>query len=185
MTIYTRTGDGGQTSLLKGGRIDKFALRVETYGTIDELNSWIGFALSQNPPEDAADRLRKLQNRVHILCSDIAAFYEQDACDEKIPRIEAGWDSELEREIDEMDRILPPLSNFINPGGCPSGASLHIARTVCRRAERLLHKLNYEEGGVNPQALKFGNRMSDYLFSLARYANFLAGTPESIWKYHP
>jgi cob(I)alamin adenosyltransferase len=181
MKIYTRTGDKGETSLLRGGRVPKYDLRVQTYGTFDELNSWIGFVRAQNSDAGIEAELAALQPRLHLLCSDVAARIETPPQASETPRIKAGEDAYLERSIDRMDGELTELQHFILPGGAPGGAALHIARTVCRRGERLLVELNATEGGVNPEALRFVNRLSDYLFTLARWANQRAGKEEHSW----
>lgn len=181
LKIYTRTGDKGQTSLLSGDRVPKYSPRVETYGTFDELNSWIGYIRSITLDESVGDRLAQLQLRIHILCSDIASPCPAVDSNEKGPRINKGEEKWLEDEIDAMTTELESLDHFILPGGSPTGAALHIARTVCRRGERRLVELDEVEGGVNPHAAKFINRLSDYLFTLARWANLRAGSEEDQW----
>jgi cob(I)alamin adenosyltransferase len=188
MKIYTRTGDRGETSLLKGGRVPKYHLRVQTYGTFDELNSWIGYIRAINRDAEVEAVLAALQPKLHILCSDIAARMESgkealaaSAADDRTPRIPAEAAGELESGIDRWDRDISELHHFILPGGTLAGAALHIARTVCRRGERLLAELDAAEGGVNPAALRFANRLSDYLFTLARWANQRAGCGETPW----
>lgn len=183
MKIYTRTGDEGKTSLLAGGRVDKFSLRVETYGTFDELNSWLGYCRSLSTDALLSEKIAGLQEKIHTLCSDAAAEYEGDFSLPSIPRVKEEWTELLEKGIDEMEADLPQLENFILPGGTQAGAALHIARTVCRRGERLLHRLNLTEGKINPAALKFVNRLSDYLFTLARWGNVRGGVSERIWKW--
>ncbi len=182
MKIYTRTGDQGETSLLKGGRVPKYDLRVQTYGTCDELNSWIGYVRAINADQAVEQALAELQPRLHLLCSDVAACWEAAGESSSIPRINSEEVSALERGIDWCDGDLEELTHFILPGGIPAAAALHVARTVCRRAERLLVELQAHEGRVNPQALKFVNRLSDYLFTVARWANWRAGREEKIWK---
>ena len=181
MKIYTRTGDKGETSLLQGGRVPKYDLRVQTYGTFDELNSWIGYVRAINEDAEVEGSLALLQPKLHLLCSDVAARLESGKQAARIPRIEAEETTLLEREIDRMDKDLTPLTHFILPGGCPAAAALHIARTVCRRGERLLTELAANKGGVNPEAAKFVNRLSDYLFTLARWANHRRGIEETAW----
>jgi len=179
--IYTRSGDRGLTSLLKGGRVPKYDLRVRAYGTFDELNSWIGYVRAINTDPEVEVALARLQPVLHRLCSDVAARLEFEDSG-KTPRIAPGEDALLEKDIDRMDQDLKPLEHFILPGGSPAGAALHIARTVCRRAERHLAELAAAEGGVNEEALKFVNRLSDYLFTLARWANARSGVEETIWS---
>lgn len=188
MKIYTRTGDRGQTSLLRGGRVPKYHLRVQTYGTFDELNSWIGYIRAINDDAEVESVLASLQPLLHVLCSDIAARTASpgeasgsSGADAGTPRIPAGAAAKLEAAIDRWDREISELHHFILPGGTPAGSALHIARTVCRRGERLLAELDASEGGVNPDALRFANRLSDYLFTLARWANQRAGCAETPW----
>lgn len=181
MKIYTRTGDQGQTSLLSGQRVRKSDLRVETYGMLDELNSWIGYARSLNADPEVEAALSHLQPLIHVLCSDIAAPTDVPGSEFSGPRINSGEDAMLEREIDLMTADLSHLTNFILPGGTPPAAILHLARTVCRRTERRLVELNFAEGSVNPHALRFLNRLSDYLFTLARWVNWRSGIKETLW----
>ena len=181
MKIYTRSGDRGETSLLKGGRVPKYNLRVQAYGTFDELNSWIGYVRALNADPEVEMALARLQPALHRLCSDVAARLESGDAG-KSPRITAEEIAQLEGEIDRMVKDLKPLEHFVLPGGSPVGAALHIARTVCRRGERHLAELAAAEGGVNEEALKFVNRLSDYLFTLARWANRRSGAEETIWN---
>ncbi|RJP76329.1 MAG: cob(I)yrinic acid a,c-diamide adenosyltransferase [Candidatus Zixiibacteriota bacterium] len=182
MKIYTRTGDQGETSLLKGGRVPKYDLRVQTYGTFDELNSWIGYVRALNPDPEVEAALARLQPELHALCSDVAARREPDETPNPyLPRTRPDQVEALEREIDRMDGDLETLTHFILPGGSPAGAALHVTRTVSRRAERLLVELAQTEGAVNPEAVRYANRLSDYLFTLARWANHRAGRRETAW----
>lgn len=181
MKVYTRTGDKGETSLLRGGRVPKHHPRVEAYGTMDELNSWIGYVRALNQDPGVEKKLADLQPRLHVLCSDAAAPMTKTEEGAQIPRVPAGWDTALEEDIDAMDNDLPALTNFILPGGTPPGAALHIARTICRRGERALISLQQSEGDVNPEAIKFVNRLADHLFTLARWTNFRAGKEEEGW----
>ncbi len=180
MKIYTRRGDKGETSLLRGGRMPKFNLRVQAYGTLDELNSWIGYIRAMNSDPEVEKALAHLQPKLHLLCSDVAARLDADD-PSKTPRIEPGETAALEAEIDQWDQHLRPLEHFILPGGSPVGAALHVARTVCRRGERHLVELSASEGGVSEEVLRFANRLSDYLFTLARWANWRNGVEETIW----
>ena len=182
MKIYTKTGDKGQTSLLRGGRVFKHHPRVEAYGTFDELNSLIGIVRSVNQDEGVEEILADLQPRLHRLCSDVAAPPAKSEEGARIPRIREEEITHLEHLIDRMDEDMPQLMNFILPGGCPAGAQLHLARTVCRRAERRLTELIEAGESVNEHALMFVNRLSDMLFTLARWTNFRAGMEETPWK---
>jgi len=179
--IYTKTGDKGQTSLLRGGRVPKHHPRVEVYGTMDELNSQIGFVRSLNDDNDVEQKLAWLQERLHVLCSDVAASPSETEEDANIPRISAENVKHLERMIDEMDEDLPQLTHFILPGGNPAGAALHVARTICRRGERRLTEIVELGEAINEESLRFVNRLSDTLFTLARWTNKRAGQAEKPW----
>jgi cob(I)alamin adenosyltransferase len=181
MKIYTRSGDKGETSLFSGERVAKHSLRVEAYGTMDELNSWLGYVRSINSDQEVDACIGIIQPKIHQLCSDLATPMKDKEMT-PISRINGDDVIYLESEIDRFHEDLPTLSNFILPGGAPTGAALHVIRTVCRRGERLLHKLNESESDVNQHALKFVNRLSDYLFALARWTNYRAGIREEIWK---
>ncbi len=177
--IYTRTGDEGQTSLFAGGRTSKDTARLHAYGTIDELNSVLGLAVAQGLSEELAAKLNVVQNELFVVGADLATPLEADA--PWLTRISEEQVTRLEREIDEMDDRLPPLKNFILPGGTAGAASLHVARTVCRRAERWAVALAGDEN-LNASILHYVNRLSDWLFVAARYENFRAGREETIWR---
>jgi cob(I)alamin adenosyltransferase len=172
--IYTRTGDQGETSLLRCRRVPKYNARIEANGMIDELNSWIGYVRSINGDRVVDKMLGRLQPRLNQLCSDVAAPVDKTDPGDGIPRTQAYWERELEKEMDDMEKDLMILNHAILPGGNPTGASLHLARTVCRRAELLLVFLQDEEGNVNPEAIRFINRLSDYLFILSQWSNYRA-----------
>lgn len=179
MRIYTRTGDQGQTSLFSGERVDKDALRVEAYGTLDELNSLLGLALSFVQDERVRDILESLQHTLFAAGADLAT---RSGGRRQVERLrEQDW-RRLEGLIDDLDARLPPLRNFILPGGSPGGALLQLARTVCRRAERLVVRLGREEGDVNPDLLVFLNRLSDFLFVMGRYVNAASSVAETPWR---
>ncbi|MCC6802318.1 MAG: cob(I)yrinic acid a,c-diamide adenosyltransferase [Anaerolineae bacterium] len=182
MKIYTRTGDHGTTSLFSGGRVPKHHLRVESYGTVDELNSVLGLARAHQPsaPSDAA--LARIQHQLFNLGADLAT--PMDAKTQHVVRMDADSIRWLEESIDRMMTELPALTYFILPGGSPVGATLHIARTVCRRAERLVAALQADEA-VGEHALPYLNRLSDYLFTLARWENMQAGISEEQWAILP
>lgn len=178
MKIYTKTGDKGQTSLYGGIRVSKSSPQIEAYGTIDELNSFIGLALSEISQPQVEKFLRALQTDLMSIASYLAG-YNRGKLNLEL-RV-----SEIEKVIDQMDTKLPPLKNFILPGGGKLGASLHVARSVSRRAERAV--IRYFETEVKPTANKekiiiYLNRVSDLLFVLARFANFKESHPETIWK---
>ena len=178
MKTYTRKGDDGKTSMLCAGRVPKYVVRLEAMGTIDELNSWISYISSINQDDAVDKKLAWLQAKLSILCSDIAAPIEKMKRDKKIARVKPEWNKQLEVEIDKMQRDLPVLHNFIKIKRTPTAAALNLARTVCRRGERWLILLREEEGGVNAAAVRFVNRLSDYLFMLARWANYRLGESE-------
>ncbi len=177
--IYTRTGDEGQTSLFAGGRTSKDTARLHAYGTIDELNSVLGLAVAQGLSEDVESKVNAIQSELFVIGADLATPLKAEA--PWITRASEEQVTRLEREIDAMDDRLPPLKNFILPGGTPGAAALHVARTVCRRAERWVVALAGEEN-VNESTLHYVNRLSDWLFIAARYENMLAGREESIWR---
>ena len=179
MKIYTKTGDGGETSLFSGGRVPKTHLRVEAYGTIDELNSMLGVVRSSNPSDQADHWLYVAQNQLFHLGADLATPLKAKA--DWITRIGTSEVEWLESTIDEMTDRLEPLKNFILPGGTMAAATLQVARAVCRRAERLMVALADDDdiGGYVPS---YVNRLSDWLFTLARYENMLADEQESKWS---
>lgn len=178
--IYTRTGDDGSTALGSGARIAKDHLRVACYGTVDELNAQLGVVLCQLPPESLAIPLSRIQNDLLHLGADLCVT-EADKLARPLPRIEERHVDWLEELIDAWNEKLPALENFILPGGSPAAAQLHVARTVCRRAERLLVTLAREEA-VGDWTLRYLNRLSDALFVLARAANLISGDPDRLWN---
>ena len=175
--IYTRTGDDGSTALGSGARISKDDLRVDTYGTVDELNAQLGAALCQGMPEPLAEPLSRIQNDLFHLGSDLCVTEAEKAA-RPMPRIEERHVVWLEAEIDLWNGKLPALDNFILPGGSPAAAQLHVARTVCRRAER--RALEVTDG--NPEVVRYLNRLSDLLFVLSRRINRVAGKEEPVWR---
>jgi len=179
MKIYTRTGDDGQTSLFAGGRTSKDAARLHAYGTVDELNSVIGLVLAQRPSAEVGTWLGVIQNELFVVGSDLAT--PQDAEAKWLVRLSEAPVIRLEQEIDDMSSKLPELKNFILPTGTPAAATLHIARTVCRRAERWAVTVAEQEP-LNASVLHYLNRLSDWLFTAARYENLLAGRDETIWQ---
>jgi cob(I)alamin adenosyltransferase len=177
--IYTRQGDSGETGLAGGQRVPKDSLRVSAYGAVDELNSAIGVALAAGLCVRLAELLPGIQNELFHLGSDLS-FLEADKEKYTIPQIEARHVRRLEEVIDEMTAVVGPLRNFILPGGSPGSAHLHVARTVCRRAEREAITLSREEG-IGPFVIPYLNRLSDTLFVMARYENHARGVPEPLW----
>jgi len=177
--VYTRTGDDGTTSLGTGKRVPKTDRRVRAYGTVDELNSQIGAALAAGPVSSLVEPLRRIQNDLLCLGADLC-IPDSDKPAHPGPRIEKRHVVWLEELIDSLNAQLPPLRNFVLPGGSPAGAALHVARTVCRRAERLVAALRRKKL-VGDQVLVYLNRLSDALFVLARYQNRQAGAVEAQW----
>ncbi len=186
--IYTRTGDEGMTGLVGGGRIKKSAPRIETYGTIDELSSVIGVARAAlRPVAQSYSRANALdawlawtQDVLFNLGSELATPLQHRS--PQLPQVTATDAAALERAIDRAQRDLPPLANFIAPGGSLPGAYLHLARTICRRAERLAVALLDEEDGVRAEVLRYLNRLSDALFVWARWINDALGDAEHLWN---
>lgn len=179
MKIYTRTGDSGETSLFSGERVRKDDLRVEAYGTLDELNSVLGVASNFCRSSKVRDVLNSLQNQLFAAGADLATT---SARPRRLQRLDREDWAGLEQLIDELEADLPPLKNFILPGGAPGASLLHLARTVCRRAERLVVRLQREGQEVNPDLLIYINRLSDLLFVLARFENVTQGGHEVVWK---
>ena len=165
MKIYTKTGDSGTTSLLGGARVSKAHIRIEAYGTVDELNSYIGLLRDQPVNASRKDLLKEIQDRLFTLGADLATEPGKD----KVVKPDL-FDSDvegLEKAMDEMDESLEPLKNFVLPGGHQSVSFAHLARCVCRRAERITIALNDQEP-VNALTIRYLNRLSDYLFTLGR-----------------
>ena len=178
--IYTRKGDDGTTGLGGGQRVAKDSLRVATYGTVDELNSAIGVALATGVVPRLAEALAVIQNELFHLGSDLC-FLEADKAAFRIPQIEARHVDALEQLMDELNEVVGPLENFILPGGTLGAAHLHVARTVCRRAEREAIALDHDEP-VGAYVIPYLNRLSDALFVMARYENHQRGVPEPLWN---
>lgn len=177
--IYTRQGDTGLTHLSGGQRVPKDSLRVAAYGTVDELNSYLGVALASGLCQRLTEVMPGIQNELFHLGSDLS-FIEEDKAKYPVPQIETRHVDRLEALIDELNAVVGPLKNFILPGGAIGSAHLHVARTVCRRAERDVIALSREEA-VGPQVIKYLNRLSDALFVMARYENHARGVPEPLW----
>lgn len=180
MKIYTKTGDKGETGLFNGERVGKDSIRVDLYGTVDELNSIIGIIRSVNPPAEMSGLFKRLSEKLFNLGSDLATPLNPKP-KFTVPRINQDDIDFLENKIDEYDELLPELRNFILPGGTVTAAYLHNARTVCRRAERLAVKLSKNED-LGQFAVIFLNRLSDFLFTAARMANFIEGEKDIEWK---
>lgn len=182
MKIYTKTGDAGSTALFGGKRVSKADLRIEAYGTIDEVNAWLGLVRAQQVNDSRGEFLIAIQNNLFVIGSMLAA--EPGNTRIKIPVLSPSSVTDLEEAIDRMDSILPPLRNFVLPGGNQSVSYCHLARTVSRRAERCIVALHREEP-VDALVLTYLNRLSDYLFVLARIMAHELGVEETPWKADP
>ena len=187
MKIYTKSGDLGNTKLIGGCTVTKSDPRVESYGTIDELNSHIGFAVSILKPKSNAKNKSSLRLRNHLLKIQHQLFnlgsllaVENPSQRKSLPTISEIHVEELETEIDFMTKQLPALKSFILPGGTAAAASLHMARTVCRRAERMI-VLHYQNDPANDVFYSYVNRLSDYLFTAARFSQWLDGKKDILW----
>lgn len=178
MKIYTKTGDDGTTGLFSGKRVAKNSSYIDAYGTVDETNSWIGYALVSCDDQEIRNCLTQIQHDLHSVCADLATPLDANT---KVARVELKAAQRLEGWIDDFEKELKPLTQFILAGGTELAAKLHIARTVARRAERLAVAHSQMEGINNP-ALVYLNRLSDFLFVLARVANHRAGQPDVFWK---
>ncbi len=176
MKIYTKTGDEGETGLFGGGRVPKDDPRVRAYGDVDELNAWIGFAVAIHLPTFESKVLEVIQRDLFTIGAELATPNSAKLR----ASLDASTVSALERVIDSYDPKLKPLKNFILPGGSPKGAALHVARTVCRRAERSVVTLARSQQ-INPLITQYLNRLSDLLFVLARAVNMQAGHDEVAW----
>lgn len=178
MKIYTRTGDDGSTSLFAGGRVGKDDARVEAYGTVDELNSVLGIVRAFSKNDEVSEIIIEIQNLLFTLGADLAT--PLDVENVKIKRISKENVDNIERLIDKIDEKLEPLRSFILPGGTLVASFLHLARSVCRRAERKIVYLSRKEK-INPEIIPFVNRLSDLLFVLARYANKIEKVDDIKW----
>ncbi len=177
--IYTRTGDKGETSLMGGTRVPKYHISIETYGTVDELNSYIGLIRDQQIDDHSKEILIEIQDRLFSAESRLAC--ENETCRNRIPAIKDEDITLLENEIDNISKTLPELHSFILPGGHTTVSYCHIARCVCRRAERLAIFMS-KDHPVDVLVIKYLNRLSDYLFTLARKFSMDTGSPEITWK---
>ena len=185
MKIYTKTGDKGETSLYGGTRVSKAAARVESYGTLDELNAFIGLAKAEISDEKVLSQLQKIQFDLFTVGSEAATPTDKLILANGKSRLDLLISEEeimeLERWMDNFDAELEPLQFFILPSGGKAAASVHVCRTVCRRAERAMVHLNETEE-VRPELIKYLNRLSDYLFILARYISKISGEKEDYWN---
>ncbi|OHX67399.1 cob(I)yrinic acid a,c-diamide adenosyltransferase [Flammeovirga pacifica] len=179
MKVYTKTGDKGETSLFGGKRVQKDHIRIEAYGTIDELNSYVGLVRDQSVNNKRMDILKEIQDRLFTIGAEMAA--DPDKPSLKKPDVNEEDIELLEKSIDQMDSKLSPLKYFILPGGHTAVSYAHLARTVCRRAERLAISLVNEEGSIDPIVVRYLNRLSDYLFVLSRAMAKDLGVEENYW----
>lgn len=181
MKIYTKTGDIGKTSLANGKRVWKNNLRVESYGLVDELNSTLGIAISEIKDKNTKNILTKIQNDLFTLCLDLAYPLADEKSKKPVLRIQEEMVKLLENQIDIFDNKIPKLETFILPGGSKGACFLHLARSICRRAERRVVALSHKVL-INKNCIVYLNRLSDFLFVLSRYENYISHTPENEWK---
>jgi cob(I)alamin adenosyltransferase len=182
MKIYTKTGDKGKTSLIGGTKVPKSHTRIEAYGTVDELNSYIGLCKDLLPSDtEAVAILMEVQDRLFTIGAALACDPEKEP-KMKIPDLKESDVALLEQDIDRMNEVVPPMKSFILPGGHPTISHLHIARCVCRRAERNCVGLQMDGMEVEPLILKYLNRLSDHLFVLARFTGYRLEIAEIPWK---
>ena len=179
MKIYTKTGDGGETGLFGGGRVAKSDPRVEAYGEVDEACAALGVARAALTDPELGAELARIQDELFCVGAELATPHGVKARS-AVPRVEPRWAERLEQAMDRWDAGLPPLRQFVLPGGTPGAAALHLARAVCRRAERRVVSLA-AQAEVDPAALVYLNRLSDLLFVAARLANHRAGQAEPTW----
>lgn len=179
MKIYTKTGDKGTTALFGGKRVSKSDLRIDTYGTVDELNSWIGVLRDQEGNAARSQELTEIQDRLFTVGAILAT--EPGNTKVKIPHLSEQDVTFLEKKIDAMDVVLEPMKVFVLPGGHPSVSFGHVARTVCRRAERLAIALDLQEK-IDPLVIQYLNRLSDYLFVVCRIMSKELNAHETPWK---
>ena len=179
MKVYTKKGDDGTTGLIGGTRVPKHHLRIEAYGTVDELTAVLGMLAGQKGMEDFVDQIQKIQSLLFTIGSHLANDAERSKF--KLPELPSDAVMELEQSMDRMAKSLEPLKNFVLPGGCAANAAAHLGRTVCRRAERKVSALS-EVLEVDPFIIQYLNRLSDYLFVLARYASKVNDVEEIKWR---
>ncbi len=181
LKIYTKTGDLGKTSLIGGTKVPKSHLRIETYGTVDELNSNIGLVNDLISDQHSKDILKEIQDRLFTIGSSLACDPDKEPL-MKMPDLKESDIVLLEKEIDAMNEVLPPMKFFVLPGGHVAISTAHVTRCVCRRAERLCVNMQEHELFVDPLVIKYLNRLSDYLFVLSRYIGHLLQVAEIPWK---
>lgn len=181
LKIYTKTGDKGTTSLIGGTKVSKSHLRIDSYGTVDELNSFIGVCYDSITDEHSKTTLKEIQDRLFTIGSSLACDPDKEPL-MKLPDLKATDINFLENEMDVMNETLPPMKNFILPGGNTAVSHLHVARCVCRRAERICVAMHENNLFIDGIVLQYLNRLSDYLFVLARYIGKLHSAKEIVWK---
>ena len=178
--VYTRGGDKGLTSLVGGQRVSKASTRLESYGTVDELSSHLGLLAAMLPDGDDKTMVQRIQNCLFNVCTNLATDQDQTPLYPSA-HLPEGEIQRMEHEVDAIMALLPERQGFILPGGTQAAAQTHVCRTVCRRAERCIVSLS-EEATVSPEVLQYINRLSDYLFVLAKKLNFIAGQSEKVWN---
>ncbi|CAN5760804.1 cob(I)yrinic acid a,c-diamide adenosyltransferase [soil metagenome] len=181
LKIYTKTGDLGKTSLIGGTKVPKSHIRIETYGTVDELNSYVGLLNDHINDEHSKQTLKEIQDRLFTIGSSLACDPDKEPL-MKIPDLKEDDIVLLEKEIDSMNETLPAMKFFVLPGGQVAVSTAHITRCICRRAERLCVNMQEHEIFVDPLVIKYMNRLSDYLFVLARYIGHINNVAEIPWK---
>lgn len=179
--IYTKTGDKGMTGLIGGTRIPKNHIRIEAYGTVDELNSWLGVICDSLKDDQLRFRLKEIQDRLFTLGSSLACDPDKDT-KMHIPDLHEEDITILEQDMDTMDEVLPALKNFVLPGGNLAASQTHVARCVCRRAERICVALQQENLFIDEKVIRYLNRLSDYLFVLSRFILHQAAGQETVWN---
>lgn len=178
--VYTKTGDKGETSIVGGIRVKKSCERLEAYGTVDELSSQLGLLASLLPDGEDKSLIIRIQTNLFNVCTNLATDQSQTPLYDSA-KLADGEIELLEQEVDRIMKLLPECQGFILPGGCQAAAQAHVCRTVCRRAERRIVALS-EVAQISPETLQYVNRLSDYLFVLAKKINFNAGVSEIVWQ---
>lgn len=178
--VYTKTGDKGETSIVGGIRVKKSCERLEAYGTVDELSSQLGLLASLLPDGEDKSLIIRIQTNLFNVCTNLATDQSQTPLYDSAKLVD-GEIELLEQEVDRIMKLLPERQGFILPGGCQAAAQAHVCRTVCRRAERRIVSLS-EVAQISPETLQYVNRLSDYLFVLAKKINFNAGVSEIVWQ---
>ena len=181
MKIYTKTGDKGETGLFGGKRVQKSSIRISAYGTVDELNAALGLSICYVQNQKVKSVLQRLQHQLFVVGADLATPLETESKNLSIPRVSAEEITESEAAIDLFEKELEPLQYFVLPGGSKAAAQLHVARTICRRAEREVVLLAQQEE-INPNIVILLNRISDLLFVLSRIENKTSGIPDQKWE---